>query len=273
MNFGFSFGGTNQNKKPKSSDPLLQRLDKIRDSYTNDNPNYRFRATTYNPKPNSTSYSQKPNCVTQEEWDQISASSPLLPSYCEKKKDTGTLSTTQSLNMEPKILCGFNELDNRIQDQSSVIEKMISKLKFLQDRIADLRIEYSKNIKSRLKELTDKNNEINLELMKFMEKEEVKALQSHPFSMEENEIYDKLEELSQEIQKPNKFEFSLNTLKVNSKMMRENLEAIPQINVPDESIKSSQEILKVNSDALKALSKVIKQIYKSTDILSNQLNI
>ena len=136
-----------------------------------------------------------------------------------------------------------------------------------------MRADYSKNIKDRLKQLTEKNNEINLELMKFLQKEEIITLQSHPFSPEENEIYDKLEELSQEIQKPNKFNFSLNTLNVNAKMMRENFEARVQIDMPEKSIKSAQEILKTNTDALKALTKVIKKIYKTTDMLSVQLNL
>ena len=245
-----------QDQGPKTTDPFLQRIEKILNSYTSNNTSYRFQTVVYDPK-SSTSHSmvpaKKPDCVTQEEWDQYSASSPDMES------------------MEPKILCGFTDLDKRIQIQADLIDKM--KLKDLQDKIADLRADYSKNIKDRLKQLTEKNNEINLELMKFLQKEEIITLQSHPFSPEENEIYDKLEELSQEIQKPNKFNFSLNTLNVNAKMMRENFEARVQIDMPEKSIKSAQEILKTNTDALKALTKVIKKIYKTTDMLSVQLNL
>ena len=55
--------------------------------------------------------------------------------------------------------------------------------------------------------------------------------------------------------------------------MRENFEARVQIDMPEKSIKSAQEILKTNTDALKALTKVIKKIYKTTDMLSVQLNL
>lgn len=259
MKSGFSFNlgsKANQTQTSKYTDPLLQRLEKIKNSYTPDNTSYRFQAVVYGPKGTATSYSaKKPDVVTQEDWDQYIASSP------DQEK------------IEPKMLLGFTGLDERIALQADLITRMRAKLKDLQDTIADLRADYLKDIKDRLTQLTEKNNEINLELMKFLQKEELVTLHSHPFSPEENEIYDKLEELSQEIHKPNKFKLSLNTLNLNAKMMRENFETRAQIDMPEASIKSAQEILKSNTDALKALSSVIKKIYKTTDILSNQLNI
>ena len=216
MNSPFSLNKNNsQNQASKYTDPLLQRLEKIKNSYSNDNTTFRFQALVYTPIKGSGFSAKIPKHVTQEDWDQYIASSP------------------DPAKMEPFMLCGFTGLDERIDVQANLIERMKEKLKDLQDKIAELRADYLKNIKDRLTQLTEKNNEIDLELMKFLQKEELITLQSHPFSPEENEIYDKLEELSNEILKPNKFKFSLNTLSLNAQMMRENFETRAHIDMPE----------------------------------------
>ncbi|OHT07877.1 hypothetical protein TRFO_23737 [Tritrichomonas foetus] len=258
---GFNFGNTNQQQKPKQVDPLLQRLHKIRDSYDSNNTSYRFQAVVYNQKAASaagttsfTTTSTAPKCATADEWAQYQAASP------------------NPEKMEPSMLCGFQDLDKRMDMQASVVELMRKKLKDMQTHISEIRASYNELVKDRLTRLTAQNNEINTSLMELLQKEEVNALSSHPFSKEEHEIYDKLEELKQEIHRPNKYISALNTLNLNAKMARENFEVRPEITVDDETMKRASEVIKTNSEALKALIKVIKKTYKTTDMIMNELN-
>ena len=252
----FTFGGSSSstNQGPKVSDPFLQRLHKIRDSYNKDNPSFRFQAVVYNVKGQSMMSGSKPSSVSQEDWNQYVQSSPDPQKF------------------EPSMLVNFSDLNSRVDKQAEAINLMREKLKDMLTRIDEVKADYNVKIKETLAKLTAQNNEINLSLIKFLQVEEVKALQSHPFSKEEHEIYDKLEELSQEVHKPNKYISALNTLDLNAKMMKDNFYKPPKITVPDRAIKPATEILKANSDALKALVRVIKKTYKTTDYLMGQLN-
>jgi hypothetical protein len=99
--------------------------------------------------------------------------------------------------------------------------------------------------------------------MAVLKSEDVSALQGLPFTRGEELLFEKLEGVRGEIEKPNKYIAALNTLNINAKFMRETLAAPPEVTVKPEMVKKSVEVLKINGDAVKALIGVMKECERS----------
>jgi hypothetical protein len=256
---GFRFDGFGQKdnqQQQRESDPLLQRLHKIRDSYDPESTSYRFQAIVYNTKAGgslSIGGPQIPKCVTKLDWQRAIASAP--------DRETRT----------PEVLSGFKGLEDRIKAQETVLGQMRTRLQDMQARISELSTTFGDLIIPRIRKMTENNNLINRQLMSVLKSEEVNALQGIPFTREEELLFEKLDSVRTEIERPNKYIAALNTLNVTAKFMRETLAVPPKVNVKPEVINRAAEILKSNGDAVKALIGVIKSSAKCVKAMEEAL--
>lgn len=254
---GFSFGQPAQ-AKPKETDPILARLNKIRDSYDKDSESYRFKFPFYTRLPNqqqgiSQMQNKPPKCVTTEDWEQWKASSPNPDKF------------------QVTVIQGFDALEQRMESQASTINRMKERLKCMAISISNLNYEFKAEIQPILVELNEKNSQINSELMKYMEKKEVATLQSRPFSSGERDISEKLEKFKNEDLA--KYKTSLNTLCHNVDLMRDNQEPEVPLSVPENFL--SQDMLQIlanHTQSVESLGKVIDGYSKNIARISDTLN-
>ncbi|KAH0794376.1 FG-nucleoporin NUP57 [Histomonas meleagridis] len=227
---------------PPPSDPLLQRLYKIRDSYDKNSKSFRFKVIVYDTKTTtSTIGNQAPACLTAEQWEQANASVP---------EDT----------MKPNVLQDFTDLEGRVGAQEAIIKEMRNKLDDMRTRICELRDEYNEEVTNQLILVSEKNDQINQLLMGVLEVEEINALQTKQFTSEEHQMYDHLEELRSEIDKPNKYVAALNTIRLKSNLLRESMAAHSDIEVSETSLTSAKDVLMMNTKAIKALAHATKKM-------------
>jgi hypothetical protein len=239
----FRFARPAQNTPPVS-DPILQRLYKIRDSYDDKSTSYRFLALVCNTKGGSAlgGAAGKPASLTDQEWAEASAS-VLNP-------DT----------MAPAALTGFDKLDERSSSQVAICERMRSKLQELKGKIDDVHKGFRDIAMSRLEKLQANNNMINRQLMELTRIREVNGLKTVPFSADEAGLLGDLEKLQRDLEKPNKYVAALNALTLNRKFMRETLAEPPEIVLKETTRKRAEKVLEKNSEALTALISLVKDL-------------
>lgn len=240
---GLGIGQKPQAERP--IDPLMARLYKIKNSYDPEHQSYRFHAAFYNTKGGTVATAKKPNCITDQEWNQLMASTP-------------------DPNQIPHVVRGFGELKSRVEAQNKVVEQMKTKLKSMQAKIEEMRNRYNVDFTAIMREITEDNISISEQLMEVLQDKETSALKSYPFSAQEHELLDRLERLAEEVNKPNKFVSALNTLDLKSKLMMESMAFQPKIELEEEYITKATDILEVNNEALESLINLTKRIEKAT---------
>lgn len=263
---GFSFGQTKASDKPV--DPLIQRLNQIRDSIKPSTSSTGFGGfggfgqTTNNSQANEYKFSSivlniasqsapaKPANFTQENWDKEISKAKQYPMVNE--------------SLAPSVISGFEDLEKRFDKQNEIVEKMKKKLISMKLDIERIRQRYDDEFIDLIQDISKNNREISEKLMEFLQKKE----KSHDlaFSPQESELFDKLQKLESEIDKPNKFKSALNALNLKAMMIRESTPVYPDIKITNKT-EEAEAIIKSNHDAITSLVNVISQTQKTTTIL------
>ncbi|KAK8882761.1 Nucleoporin nup57 [Tritrichomonas musculus] len=259
---GFSFGQTKASDKPV--DPLIQRLNQIRDSIKppTGSTGFSFGQTTNNSQADEYKFSSivlniagqsapaKPASFTQENWDKEISKAKQYPMVNE--------------SLAPSVISGFKSLEERFDKQNEIVEKMKKKLISMKLDIERIRQRYDDEFIDLIQDISKNNREISEKLMEFLQKKE----KSHDlaFSPQESELFDKLQKLESEIDKPNKFKSALNALNLKAMMIRESTPVYPDIKITNKT-EEAEAIIKSNHDAITSLVNVISQTQKTTTIL------
>ena len=140
---------------------------------------------------------------------------------------------------------------------------MREKLDDMRTRISELRDEFTEDVTNQLILVSDKNDRINQLLMGVLEVDEVNALQTKQFTSEEHQMYDRLEELRAELDKPNKYVAALNTIRLKSNLLRESMAVRPEVEVSESTLASTEDVLRMNTKAMKALVQATKKMKSS----------
>ena len=257
---GFSFGSNFGfgSKQENQVDPILQRLHKIRDTYNKNNASFRFYHIAYNVSSGSGMGSAaKPASIDQSEWDKYVA---IAKNYFMVSKDS----------MVPTQICGFEELEKRCQAQNDIVNKMVSKLEDLKSRIAQLKKIHDDQFMKLLDEITEKSHLISEQLMEVLEYKEINALPDYPFSQKEHELYDRLQKLKNEINKPNQYTSALNSLELKALMITESAANDNIVELP-KNIDEIEAIIQANHNAIEALVKILNNMNKSTSTFESTL--
>ena len=243
---------------PPPSDPLLQRLYRIRDAYDQKRPTYRFSAIFYNVKGKGTTFGgsafskKNPDCLTPYEWNQAKADAP-------------------DQNFEASVIVGFQQLEERQNSQAVVVDAMEKKLKNQIGYIQQLKTIYDESLIHKIHEAEQNQREIHRRLIHQLQVDEVKALQTFQFSLEEHQILDRLEKLNEEIQKPNQYVAALNTLGLHAALQRDSSAGGSEPIVRDEELEPAEGILRSNNDAIAALTEVMRELERSISAMERAL--
>lgn len=269
--FGSGFGGFGSFGQTKASDkpvdPLIQRLNQIRDSIKSSTGStgfsgFSFSQTTNNSQADEYKFSSivlniagqsapaKPASFTQENWDKEISKAKQYPMVNE--------------SLAPSVISGFKSLEERFDKQNEIVEKMKKKLISMKLDIERIRQRYDDEFIDLIQDISKNNREISEKLMEFLQKKE----KSHDlaFSPQESELFDKLQKLESEIDKPNKFKSALNALNLKAMMIRESTPVYPDIKITNKT-EEAEAIIKSNHDAITSLVNVISQTQKTTTIL------
>lgn len=242
--------------KDEETDPLMRRLNRIRDSYSPDSTSYRFQVIAYNTKGGKVGGlgggATKPASLTEEDWQQALA--------------IGTPN-----NRTPVLIQGFDGLETRSQTQLAVVEKMKGALVGLKARIEEMRGSLEGTIRDKMAMINDKNNEIDARMMEIMQVNEVNSLKDVAFNPNEEELLEKLEALERQINKPNGYAATLNMLKNKTRSTKEGVSARSEVILNSDAKEGITSILKTNTRALKALTDSVKESKAAQDSLEAQL--
>ena len=255
---GLSSGGwfksstTSQDKK--ETDPILQRLHKIRDSYDKNTKSFRFQAIVYDTKANTSmgSWSSCPACVQEADWEQAKAAAP-------------------NSELTPRVLEGFDQLRERASAQEEIADQMEEKLEDMKCRIEELKEDFANSVAVQMKKIAANNDMINRLMMNQLESEEMEELKSMPFTNDEADLVDKLSKLEKDIDKPRGFTAQLNMLKSRVRYMKETTASEPEVVLTDGVRERAMQVLGMHTKALKALSQVVKRMRTQTDATYEQL--
>lgn len=275
----FSFGKQAAAEKP--IDPLIQRLNRIRDACTvpkaasngfgankanAPKPDaYRFSAIVYNVSTGKAT--PTPTGISQQNWEKELAKAKQYP-------------MANSDPMVPAVLQGFPQLNNRIEQQSKIIGRMYEKLELMRSEIQEIRESYDIIFINLIQQISEKNREISEKLMTVLKKKEVekefeKEIEKEvdspdlAFTPQEHELFDRLEKLENEISKPKKFKSALNALDLKSIMIRESNPCYPEVLIKDQT-DEVEAIIKSNHEAISSLVKLIAKTQKSTSTLEKK---
>ena len=255
----------NKGKTEKHIDPVLQRLHRIRDAYkkpvatgsamamnkTTSLDAYKFSSIVYNVTAGGTAI--RVQGLSQQDSDKECAKAKLYPVV---NIDT----------LAPYLLCGFASLTERSNQQKEFVEKMSLKLKSMRKEIKKIRERYDSDFKRYIQIISENNQKISEKLMEVLKEKEVENSLDIPFSPEEQELFDKLRSLENEISKPNKFKSALNALNLKAIMIRESAPYYPEIKITDQ-VKEAEEVIKSNHEAISSLVDIISQTQKNTEAL------
>ena len=162
----------------------------------------------------------------------------------------------------PVLLKGFEDLNNRIDNQTSFAEILESSLKTIQARIDIIQNKLDGDFKNKMNLVQKNSNEISKELMCVLKNKELQAVTDLPFTKEESDLYHKIFQINEEMNQPNKYKAALNTLKLKAKMLKDSKVYHPMINFSENNKIHIVEVLKTNTEAIKSLSKASSQMYR-----------
>lgn len=256
---GGLLGKKNQTKPPppKPENPLVSRINRLKDAYDKTSVNCRFKAIVYNAKGSGgtgtlgSGGNKKPPTLTDEEWETAMAQCVDQNKYV------------------PDVLVGFDAISERIDSQHQIIEKMQAKLDDLKKRIDSQNEQFDYLLYEKIKQIIERNNEIHDTLMSVLEVEEVNALASLQISREEQNLLNQIERMDDGV---SSFGAQLNNLKLNAKLMSASVSVPLPISIDSESISTAESVLKVNNKALEELIKYTKKVEKSADAIEKALD-
>ncbi|KAH0794487.1 hypothetical protein GPJ56_001512 [Histomonas meleagridis] len=249
----FSFN--QQNNPTKKVDPLLQRLENIRKAYIPTESLFRFHTIALNAKGSSTTTSfsigsigsTKQQGCTEEEWNAAVQSAPE--------------------ERTPFLLKGFDELNSRIEAQSKFASMLESSLTAISNKIDLIQSKLDNEFNSQIKSIQNTNKEISTKLMSVLKNKELAAVPELPFTKEESNLYHKIFQISEEMNQPNKYKAALNTLELKVTMLQDSKIYRPKINIPENDKIHIVNVLKMNTEAIRALSKATMQMDKQISSL------
>jgi vacuolar-type H+-ATPase subunit I/STV1 len=249
--------GTPAAKPPETKDELLRQLLAIQGAYTPNSTSYRFQALFYRAAPAKSAMgtisvgSKKPDCMTEQDWQQAvdSAPIPIFPS-----DDV----------MVPEVLQGFAALQTRHGQQEETIEQMKKKLTSLRTRIATMATAFSQNLAEDLRRLEQTNATIEIEMVEQFRAKQERA-DKELISSEEAELFERLSNLERGLDRPKQFIAALNALRLNGDDFQDTWAQPAAPIVTGDAKAKVQQILAMNSDALKALRRAAKQAHHRAD--------
>ena len=252
FNFGTNLFGQSQNTQ-QQVDPILQRLHKIRDAFSDKSDTYRFYSVVQNIS-TSQPMSQPPKFVDPKEW--------------EKAKQNPALSRDHTT---PFQVNGFDGLNQRLKSQKDIVEKMEKKLEDLKSRVVHLKKQYDTEFVKTITDISKNSSMISASLLDLLQFKETEALPDYPFSPKEHELLDRLQRMQNDLKKPNKYQAALNSLNLKATLISESGMNYPDIKLNDK-VDATESIIKSNHEAIEALVNVIQKLRSDTNLLENSLS-
>ena len=220
MAFGSKFGLGK--KQQQHQDPSLQHLQRIINSYDPKSPDYQFGFIVFNskPKPKTTGLTTKSNTFGGANKGTTGGgfgkgakkpyiSDELWNSELQKCGDDKELS----------VIEGFPGLKARREAHTKLLNELYFKIKSFSERLEKIQDGF-KDIESAINlRVVDLNQKIHKQLLEIVSPEELKSLQSVPFSPEEQDLYDKLETIQANIKKPNQYQSQMNKFTLISELI------------------------------------------------------
>ena len=255
--FGFGQKRTQQSQQP--TDPFVSRLNDIINSYSDKSDKYKFYWVFLNSKQQTT--------VTKTTTTGFGANKMGTQGNKPKPKPFISDEIWNSAcalagdDKEPTLVTGFDQLKNRREGHKKILEKMDAKLKQFQSRISDIQSKFNDIQVVISTDISINNQKIFKSLIDTVSFEELKSLQTVPFSHEEQDLFDKLESIQSNIQKPNQYHSQMNKVKLLSKLIQDQGgRSTSTFEVPPEKIGAISEILDNYTQSIKEMTEVIKGI-------------
>ena len=250
------FGSNNNTPSVTTLDPLYKKFLRLKNSFDSS-----FVTQLYNHSKSSTTSSSlglggigKSSNTTDEQLEQAKADADP--------------------DMVPFNFSGFSQIKVRIDAQKTVIDLMNRKINEFLLRIQE--IENSNNNLNNIFQQISQNNQIIAEKLPYSNEidQELLSLSGQQFSIEEHNLLDKLEKLSEEIHKPNKFKSTLNTLLLKSKFLKDNNNNLYLFNnnFNDFNSLNLEDFFKLSNNSLSVLNNNVKKLNKSLNVLEKVLN-
>jgi hypothetical protein len=221
------------------------------DAYDQKTTSYRFKVVAYNTKSASAATpgglsARKPECLTEAEWSQATGGCP------------------DPQNMVPAVICGFDGLKKRVEDQDVVVGKMLAKLEEMRNQIQNSTEELKTLFREKIAKIENQGQEISDKLIEVLKTKETAALRDRPLCREEHELLHRLQHLKEEMLRPNRFRSALNALdlkaKFRSQFPKESRSTVSGGDV-DKDVKDELEcVLKQTNDAIQAMVRITKTL-------------
>ena len=244
----FSFG---KPKVKEIKDPLSTHLDKLKDSFDQKTPDFRFYQLFYKIKEKPPTKPPHP-CLSEAEW--------------------ATALENADENKSPELLIEFKALETRITNhQESAIKKMEDKLIDMATKIKELKQTANDLQNVYFKKIYRNSLFISLLLLDKLKTNEVQSLKNLPFSTQEHDYLEHLIQIQEEMQKPNHYEAKLNELHHQADLIEENVSKQPEVVISNELKEQAIKILKEHNTGLSGLTKEIKKMEKMVKSMESAL--
>lgn len=243
--------GANQNQGPV--DPFVQRVDNIVNAYTPTSENYKFSTVVYSSEAGKSmgggtmgkgSLGAKQHAFSPEEWESYVALAPP--------------------DMAPTVLQGFSGLSSRMVEQQNTLMLMEKKLANQKQAIQSIKSSYNIIRAVTIQKAIELNRKIQEITMEILRDKEVQALNRVPFSKDEQELLDKLEQLKSDSAKPNKYVSQINKIKNLKSLADDSVSTSSDETISD--IEDVAEILEEVGKSLSALQQSIESMSKSIKV-------